>query len=313
MKKMSRKGKVTMVFLAFVAFLILSYVYALDVGKEITDTDRKHLPGQVIGLSQGVVYYEMNGPSTGKTVVLIHGLTTPSFVWDKNMDALVEAGFRVLRYDLYGRGFSDRPRAVYDRDLFDKQLLDFIKVLGPKEPVHLVGFSMGGAVAVTFTERHPEMVSRLCLISPAGFLMREGLGAKLVKVPILGDYIFALFGNRVLLSRLSKVFVQPEKFPEFREKFETQLRYKGYKHAVLSTLRHMDMHGLAETYQRVGKLGKRVLMIWGREDQVIPFENGEMVKKAIPHVIFNPIHEAGHVSIYEKPESINPLLTQFLR
>ena len=313
MKQKNRKGRVAVVILAVIALLILSYMYAMDSGKEITDADRKHLPGQVIGLSQGATYYEMDGPTTGKTVVLIHGLTTPSFVWDQNMHALVDAGFRVLRYDIYGRGFSDRPRTRYDRDLFDKQLLDLIKALGPKEPVHLVGFSMGGAIAVTFTERHPQMVSRLCLISPAGFPIKEGFGAKLVKVPVLGDYIFALFGNRVLLSRLSKVFVQPEKFPQFREKFETQLRYKGYKHAVLSTLRHMDMQDLEETYRRVGKVGKRVLMIWGREDQVIPIENGDLVRKAIPHVIFNPIHEAGHVSIYEKPEHINRLLTQFLR
>ena len=73
-------------------------------------------------LSQGYVHYELGGPVGGEKVVLVHGLSVPYYIWDPTFDALTEAGFRVLRYDLYGRGFSDRPKLRYDADLFDEQL-----------------------------------------------------------------------------------------------------------------------------------------------------------------------------------------------
>ena len=120
----------------------------------LDDAARQQAHGQFIELSDGVVHYQLAGPPQGRTVVLVHGLITPSFIWDYNVPALTEAGFRVLRYDHYGRGFSDRPEVRYDRDLFDRQLLELLQRLNIEQPVDLVGLSMGGAVAVTFTDRH---------------------------------------------------------------------------------------------------------------------------------------------------------------
>ena len=62
-----------------------------------------------IDLSVGKTHYELVGPETGRTVVLLHGGTIPMWTWDRQVPALVEAGFRVLRYDMCGRGYSDSP------------------------------------------------------------------------------------------------------------------------------------------------------------------------------------------------------------
>jgi pimeloyl-ACP methyl ester carboxylesterase len=218
----------------------------------------------------------------------------------------------VLRYDHYGRGFSDRPDVVYDRDLYDQQLLELLQKLDIEPPVHLVGLSMGGAVATIFADRHPEWVNKLGLIAPAGYPIEEPLVVKIVTLPILGDYLMAVVGDRVILEGVKDAFVYPEKLPAFEEKFNVPLQYAGFQRAVLSTLRHMDMNNLGETYQRVGQQQKPVLLLWGHKDKVLPYANSEKVREAIPHLEFRDILGAGHNLNYENPEIVNPMLQEFL-
>ena len=307
------KSTILRMLILIMVLLIGSYYYSIGKKKVLSDEDRKSASGEFIKLSQGVVHYEVTGPKTGQTVVLIHGLATPYFIWDNNLDELVKAGFRVVRYDHYGRGFSDRPDVVYDINLYDQLLLELLRKLEVKMPVHLVGLSMGGAIAVTFADRHPEMVSKVGLIAPAGFPIKTPFVVKLAKVPLVGDYIMAVLGDAVLLSEIKGAFVEPQKLSEYEEKFKVQMKYRGFKRALLSTLRNMHMHSLSETYERVGKQQKPVLLIWGLKDHVLPFTNSEKVKVAIPHLKFHAIKDAGHNLNYENPEIVNPWLVRFLK
>ena len=84
--------------------------------KELTDAERAHLPDSFIALPCGNTHYEMKGEGT--PVVLVPGYATPYYIYNKVFDALVAAGFRVLRYDLLGRGLSERTNTVYDPALF---------------------------------------------------------------------------------------------------------------------------------------------------------------------------------------------------
>jgi len=258
---------------------------------------RSSAPGKFIELSDGIVHYEMAGPSNGQTVILVHGFFTPYHTWDATFDALIEAGFRVLRYDLYGRGYSDRPNTAYNADLFDRQLLDLLSALNVDKPVDLIGFSMGGAIIVIFADRHPARVRQLGLIDTAGFPPRQTFAAKLVQVPVVGELLTCLY-------------YRPEKHPE---RTRTQMRYKGFKRALLSTIRHSSLSDLTETYRRVGEQKRPVLLIWGREDQTIPFDTHKRVEETIPHLEFHAIDEAGHGPHGERPELVNPLLIEFLR
>jgi len=243
---------------------------------------------------------------------MVHGFTTPYFVWDKNAEELANSGFRVLRYDHYGRGFSDRPDVGYDRDLYDQLLIELLQKLNINVPVHLVGLSMGGAICVIFVDRHPEMVSTVSLIAPAGFPVQEPFVVRLVQSPIIGDYIMAVLGDRVVLEGIKKAFVHPENMPEYEEQFKTQMKCKGFNQSLLSTMRYMNMDQLCDVYERLGKQNIPVLLIWGNKDQVLPFSNSEKVKKAMPQVEFHDIENAGHNVNYENPEIVNPILMKFL-
>jgi len=254
----------------------------------------------------------MAGPSNAQTVVLVHGFSVPYYIWDPTFKALVEAGFRVLRYDLYGRGYSDRPDLTYDQDLFDRQLLNLLSALDIDQPIDLMGLSMGGAIAVVFTDRHPDGVRKLGLIDPAGLPFERPFAARLLEAPILGEWIMSLFGNRILVPGLKDDLCEPERSPEYVEQYLAQMQYVGFKRALLSTMRSGLLAGATDAYAGVGKQDCPVMLIWGRKDQVVPFELSEQIEELIPQVEFHAIDEAGHVPHYERPEVVNPLLIEFL-
>jgi pimeloyl-ACP methyl ester carboxylesterase len=278
----------------------------------LDDKLRASAPGCFVTLSDGITHYELSGPETGQVVVLIHGFSIPLQIWDTVFHPLVEAGFRVLRYDLYGRGFSDRPLKSYNQDLFDQQLLHLLKALGVKNPVDLIGLSMGGAISVLFCDRHPELARKLILIDPAGFPGDMPGWAKWISAPLLGEFVMSFFSEKSLLSSIAGEIYSLEQYPNYLQIAIQQMKIKGYRRALLSTLRHDLFSDLSEIYQRVGKQNRSSCLIWGVEDKIIPFGIHKQVRQAIPDMIFYPIEAAGHVPHYERPHAVIPILIDFL-
>ena len=73
--------------------------------KTMNASARKNTSGQFIELSGGITHYESGGVDTGKVIILVHGFSVPYYIWDGTYDSLVKAGFHVIRYDEFGRGF----------------------------------------------------------------------------------------------------------------------------------------------------------------------------------------------------------------
>jgi pimeloyl-ACP methyl ester carboxylesterase len=285
----------------------------LGEDKRLDEAERAKLPGEFIETPSGVVHYELAGPEDAPLVVLVHGFSVPYFIWEPTFQALAAAGLRVLRYDLFGRGFSDRPLVTYADDLFDRQLLDLLDALGFTGPVHLLGLSMGGVVVANFTDRHPERVAKLGFVDPAGFTLHFPLSLRLVLLPGIGEVLFSLFGNGTLLKGMASDFYSPALVAEFLERYKPQMAYKGFKRAILSTMRSGMLGDKLDVYARVGKQNREVLLVWGREDETVPFAHSAELVKAIPHVRFYPIDGVGHIPHYEKAAEVNPLIVDFFK
>ena len=99
---------------------------------------------------------------------------------------------------------------------------------------------------------------------------------------------------------------------QFQSRYIVQMHYKGFKRAILSTIRNHMLDSFIDYYQRVGKMDKPVLLFWGRDDTTVPFNHSDKLRKAIPSLEFHAIENCGHIPHYEKPEEVNPILLQFL-
>jgi pimeloyl-ACP methyl ester carboxylesterase len=278
----------------------------------LNDAARSSAPGKYVRLPGGLVHYELEGPADGKPVVLVNGFSIPLYLWDHTFQPLVAAGFRVLRFDFYGRGYSDRPNVEYGPDLFDRQLLDILEALAIRTPVNLVGSSMGGIVASIFANRHPGKVEKLVLIDPAGSMPPPSFPGSMLKVPILGEAYLNLFGDRFLLEGMKQDLLNPVIYPEYLTNYQPQMRMVGFKRAVLSTLRSGMLHNQGAVYQDLGHKNISILVLWGKEDQVIPLSTLDRMKVYLPNAVFRVIDQCGHVPHYELPEVINPILIEFL-
>jgi len=244
-----------------------AYLHYDSETETITDAVRLKAPGSFVRLPQGIVHYELAGPADGRTVVLVHGFSVPYYIWDPTFDALTKAGFRVLRYDLYGRGFSDRPVARYGAELYDQQLLGLLDALNLRGPVDLAGLSMGGPIVAMFASRHPERARRLIFVDPA---YSAGQQPPLwVRAPHADEYVMTVWTAPGLAESQLDDFYHPEHFPDWPDKYRVQMRYKGFRRALLATMRDFDVRDEREDYARAGQGGRPVLLIWGEADQTI--------------------------------------------
>ncbi len=272
---------------------------------------RAGAPGQFVALDDGVTHYQVAGPDSGQRVVLVHGFSVPSYIWDSTFLALSAAGFRVARYDLFGRGFSDRPDADYTVDFTDRQLSQLLDSLGWREPVDLIGLSYGGVVTGAFAGRHPERVRSLVLVDPAAGA--AGSLPAMFRLPLLGGALWQLLAVPGMADNQLSDFVEPAKWPDWPDRYRVQMRYRGFGRALRSTILHRAGSTLDTLYARVGAAGTRSLLIWGTEDSTVSITEAAGVRQAIPQIRFVPVEGAGHLPHMERTDLVNPLLIEFLR
>ncbi len=160
--------------------------------------------------------------------------------------ALAAAGFRVARYDTYGRGYSDRPDVKYTSDLFDRQLLQLLDSLGWRDPVDLVGLSFGGPVSAGFAGRHPDRTRSLTLIDPAAG--PSGGSPGMFRVPIIGPMLWQVLAVPGMADGQLSDFLEPARWPDWPDRYRVQMRYRGFGRALLSTRNEVARVSLDSVY-----------------------------------------------------------------
>ena len=103
-------------------------------------------------------------------------------------------------FDHYGRGYSERPRIKYTKDVFVQSLKGLLDNQGISDQVHLVGYSMGGPIVGHFTKEFPDMVKSMSLIAPAGFMVENPTEDWWIMKPLIGEWILNVFGSRLVFQ-----------------------------------------------------------------------------------------------------------------
>ncbi len=229
--------------------------------------DHDTAPGEFTTLSQGVTHYRWIGPVRGPVAVAIHGLTTPSPVWDRIAAGLGAIGYRVLVYDLYGRGHSDAVAGRQDLTFHLRQLEDLLADQGLEDDLTLIGYSMGGSVATGFAARHPGRVRRLILLATAGIeIVQSDFERWTARVPLLGDWLQAVAGS----ARMASAIASSPGGEAIRAVQMGELRRPGFLAAVLSSRRGLLTEQIETQVRAVGAAGVPMVAIWGERDEVVP-------------------------------------------
>ena len=179
--------------LLFIFLFIPVFLYfALD--RENIDISEFRLNSgyQEVKLTEGITSYKDLGDKNNEVIVLVHGATFGSLAYEEYVNVFLENNYRVITYDQYGRGYSDRVDTHISIELMEKQLTELIEHCEVKDII-LYGVSFGAAVAAKYAANNPDKVSfigyQVPLINSANVPLLS-----IVKIPLYGDLL-----SRVLL------------------------------------------------------------------------------------------------------------------
>ena len=304
------KGKWVIVFIAILFIVFVGIYYGLDPeSKSLDEGERKKLGGTYINLSDGITHYKLSGPVGGKVVVLVHGGTVPIWTWNDQIKILNDAGFRVLSYDKYGRGYSDRPTVTYDQELYKKQLLELVDKLELTDKFDLIGISLGGGTVVNFTAQYPDRIRKLIIISP---VISNFKVPGLFQIPVIGEFAARFIGIKTIVDRFTSLLEGNPNSETYTALFVEQTTYKGFQRSILSMLRNNALGDYTNAYQILGNQKREILLIWGTEDTEITRDMIKDIRSFLPKLEFAPVEGVGHGIVFQKPKIINTLIIDFL-
>lgn len=293
-------------FLAFVLFLVVVWF----LRRPMSARARRGAPGQFLQLSNGIVHYQWHGPENGPVLVMIHGLTTPSFVWRNQLSALTGAGHRLLVFDHFGRGFSDRPYATYDMAFYVREIDELLEKLAVPAGFNLLGYSMGGGIAAHYAALRRDRINRLILLAPAG-LLTSGPNW-IARWPVIGDLAMFLFGGWSL-RRGSKRTATTEGVDADMIALQCrETRFAGFGAAVLSSLRNVIYMDQTDTHRTLLDRGLPVLALFGTADDVIPIDCAMRLRTINRSAQIVEINGAGHSLVTTHAKQVNRAVLEFL-
>ncbi|KAK2600666.1 hypothetical protein N8I77_010186 [Diaporthe amygdali] len=277
------------------------------------------LPGsRDVPTPYGNVHVFEFGPSTGERVLFLHGLSTPCVSAANTAVALAAKGYRVMLFDLFGRGWSDTPDPEefdYDERLFASQIMMVLASseaswmgsasAGGNGGFHIIGYSLGGGLAVNFASWFPHLARSLVLVAPSGLLKRSDISWRtrlLYSRSWLAEKLLHYFYRR----RLEPKYIAIEEgsdsdIKKTGDPFDDAvilparpditaasimswhlLQHEGFVSAIISTLRYAPIYERYEEWSRLGSMlsarrkdlrlpgliGGKVLLVFGSSDEI---------------------------------------------
>ncbi|UWQ08122.1 alpha/beta fold hydrolase [Aliiroseovarius crassostreae] len=274
---------------------------------------RRKAPGGFAELPSGLTHYQWHGRERGPLILMVHGLTTPSWVFSALIPGLAKMGFRILTYDLYGRGYSDRPKGKQDETFFLTQLEELLEALRIDGEISFLGYSMGGAIATAFTARHPHRVDRLMLLAPAGMIYHTGSWlARARDWGAFGNWLWGLIGGWVI-CQAAKPDAAAAQIPDLPARVKQETQFRGSVRAVLSSERNMLSVTQEAEHRAIAATSIAVISVWGEKDIPIPLTAMGKLTEWNRACYKYEIKGAGHGLIYTHPDEVISALQEHLR
>lgn len=262
------------------------------------------LQSQVLDVGDNSIHYVAGGE--GPPLLFVHGWLESSWCWSRVIERLPER-FSCYAVDLLGFGQTAVPEGDSPFDLFSN--LEVVETLireRIREPVHLVGHSMGGMISVLLSSRFPDLVRTLTMISaPVDGPQAVTRVLQVAALPIIRDSTYRLLRSKGMTRLLSNFFVHEVAVPE-RMISEAQ----RVSHAAIFGSAQSIMTNNFEPYLRNVRVP--TLVLFGDKDRVIDMSQGALAADRIRDVEFRILRSCGHCPNIEEPDKVSELILRFL-
>ncbi len=315
-------------FFLFSVFLILFIIFVPYIYSSIKLKNPSKIIkpeyGKFAELKNGNIFYQEFSSSNpiGQIVVLVHGFSTPSIVWKGIIPYLTDAGYDIVTYDHYGRGFSSRPKVDYTKDFYISTLLELIDYLKIEQKVHLIGYSMGGPIVGYFANENPDKVKSINFIAPAGYMFKRksqsNFYLKILNFPFVSKYISIVFPSLMYGGNSSIELTTDEdenrlSQEELNRVYKEQMKYEGFTRSLISTANNFNLFNTQKMYQELGKKKIDSSVIWGDEDEIVPFDGLSHLKSDYPEINYKVVKNGHHDLTYALPSIVGKFLSQQLQ
>jgi 3-oxoadipate enol-lactonase len=247
--------------------------------------------------------YRFDGPEKGTVVMLSNSLASNLFMWDNQIPALVDAGYKVLRYDTRGHGQSEVPSGPYSIELLEADAVGLMDVLG-LEKVHFCGLSMGGMVGQMLATHYRDRLISLTLSATSAHIApREIWDERIKNVRKSGM-------NVVVDETINRWFTKDgqEHLPDEVEKVRQMILNTpadGFC-ACCAAIRDMDQR------ESIRSITTRTLVMVGEHDPGTPVSASELIHERIASSELRVISDAAHFVNVEQASIFNNILLEFL-
>lgn len=258
-----------------------------------------------------------NDAGSGEVVIMLHGSGAGATGWanfHRNVDAFVEAGYRVILLDCPGFGKSDpiltaEPRFVVNAR-YTKGLMDALDI----DRAHLIGNSMGGGSALAFAVEFPERLNKLILMGAGGV----GKTSLFTPLPMEGiKLLFQVYREPTLdnLKKMLNVFVYD---PSALTEELIQLRLNS----ILANPLHLEnflksvelsQFNFGDFSADLPGIKAKTLITWGRDDRFVPIDWSLKLLNGIPDSRLHVFSQCGHWAQWEHAAAFNRLVIDFLK
>ncbi|PCI44425.1 MAG: hypothetical protein COB41_04410 [Proteobacteria bacterium] len=264
-------------------------------------------------INERKICYTRSGNANGEVMLLVHGITTYSFIWRKLLPYL-EKDYDVITIDLLGCGSSDMPLDVpYSIKAHEDRLFAFIEHLGIQR-FHLLGHDLGGGISQIFAINHPNMLISLSLINTVGYDFWPVQPIIAMRTPVIRQLLMG-----ALDLGMMKLFVKAGMYhkkrvdDELMDLFWKPLKDSKGRKAFMHFARCLDHHNLMDIAEKLKKLEVPTLIMRGNADPFLGASTAEKLHADIPASQLLRIDTASHYLMEDEPEWAAENVLTFIR
>jgi pimeloyl-ACP methyl ester carboxylesterase len=308
-----------------VALLCLLGLLGCVTLRPFAEIRRERPAAAFIAVDGHQIYVEQQG--NGDPVVLLHGFGESSYTWRLVAPELARS-FRVVAFDLYGFGWTERPRdaASYTTEGQERLVLGVLAALGIRR-AQFVGHSYGGALTLHLAADHPDVVGSMVLVDSAAPTYSEDRRTRLANVRPLDRLLLslALRPAQVRSSLLEGLADPALVTPDLVTAYLDRLRVEGEVDAYYGLTAHLAHRASPDGLDRsvshprrpgdveLERLAMPALLVWGADDHIVPSAGGRKAAARLPHADFVLIGKAGHLPMEDQPAALLRAIVPFLK